>query len=130
MAAGVTTRLYRTRVRCTPLLVPPSRVHAMVRYKPRWVPIPEHSSSDCAGFSGEADGSLEVPMKLQVTIDRDEDGVFVVECPAIPGCVSQGRTEAEALANIKDAIRECLSVRAERGMPLTVPTIEIEVATS
>lgn len=69
-------------------------------------------------------------MKLQVTIDRDEDGVFVVECPAIPGCVSQGRTEGEALQNIRDAIRECLAVRAERGMPLTVPTIEVEVVTS
>lgn len=67
-------------------------------------------------------------MKLQVTLARDEDGVFVAECPAIPGCVSQGRSEAEALDNIKDAIRQCLAVRAERGMPLTVATIEIEIA--
>jgi predicted RNase H-like HicB family nuclease len=66
-------------------------------------------------------------MKLMVTVDRDEDGVFVVECPAIPGCVSQGRTEEEALHNIQDAIRECLAVRAERGMPLTVATHEIEI---
>ena len=55
-------------------------------------------------------------MKLIVTIERDEDGVFVVECPAIPGCVSQGRTEEEALNNIQDAIRECVEVRAERRM--------------
>jgi predicted RNase H-like HicB family nuclease len=67
-------------------------------------------------------------MKLQVTLARDEDGVFVAECPAIPGCVSQGRSEAEALDNIKDAIQQCLAVRAERGMPLTVATIEIEIA--
>lgn len=67
-------------------------------------------------------------MKLWITVDRDEDGVFVIECPAIPGCVSQGNTEEEALRNIRDAIRECLEVRAERGMPLTVPTREIEVA--
>jgi predicted RNase H-like HicB family nuclease len=66
-------------------------------------------------------------MKLLVTIDRDEDGVFVAECPAIPGCVSQGKTEEEALQNIEDAIRECLAVRAERGMPLTVATHEIEI---
>ncbi|HEX9687969.1 MAG TPA: type II toxin-antitoxin system HicB family antitoxin [Thermoanaerobaculia bacterium] len=66
-------------------------------------------------------------MKLFVTIDRDEDGIFVAECPAIPGCVSQGRTEEEALQNIQDAIRECLAVRAERGMPLTVATHEIEI---
>jgi predicted RNase H-like HicB family nuclease len=66
-------------------------------------------------------------MKLMVTVDRDEDGIFVAECPAIPGCVSQGKTEEEALRNIRDAIRECLAVRAERGMPLTVATHEIEI---
>lgn len=64
-------------------------------------------------------------MKLFVTIDRDEAGVYVVECPAIPGCVSQGSTEKEALENIRDAIRECLEVRRERGMPLTVPVREL-----
>ena len=63
-------------------------------------------------------------MRFIVTIERDEDGVFVVECPAIPGCVSQGETEAEALENIKDAIRLCLEVRAERGMPLSVATLD------
>jgi predicted RNase H-like HicB family nuclease len=63
-----------------------------------------------------------------VTIDRDEDGIFVIECPAIPGCVSQGKTEGEALDNIRDAIRECLEVRAERGKPLTVATRQVEVA--
>lgn len=66
-------------------------------------------------------------MKLLVTIDRDEDGVYIAECPAIPGCVSQGKTENEALRNIEEAIRECLAVRAERGMPLTVATHEIEI---
>ncbi|MDI6917709.1 MAG: type II toxin-antitoxin system HicB family antitoxin [Thermoplasmatales archaeon] len=45
---------------------------------------------------------------------------YVVECPSIPGCVSQGKTEQEAIENIKDAIKQCLSVRAEKGMPLTV----------
>lgn len=67
-------------------------------------------------------------MKLLVTIDRDEDGAYVAECPSIPGCVSQGKTEAEALENIRDAIKECLEVRAERGMPLTIPVREVEVA--
>ena len=66
-------------------------------------------------------------MKFMVTIDCDEDGMFVAECPSIPGCVSQGKTEEEALANIEDAIRQCLEVRAERGMPLTVAVREIEV---
>ena len=52
-------------------------------------------------------------MKLTVTVDRDEDGVWVAECPAIPGCVSQGSTREEA---------------AERGLPLTIETRQIDVA--
>lgn len=66
-------------------------------------------------------------MKFSVTIDRDEDGVWIVECPSIPGCVSQGQTREEALKNIEDAIRLCLEVRAEQGMPLTVETKLVEV---
>ncbi|GFP19842.1 hypothetical protein HKBW3S03_01346 [Candidatus Hakubella thermalkaliphila] len=66
-------------------------------------------------------------MKFIVTIERDEDGMFVAECPSIPGCVSQGKTEQEAVENIKDAIKQCLEVRAERGMPLTVSMREVEV---
>ena len=67
-------------------------------------------------------------MKFIVTVDRDEDGMFIVECPSIPGCVSQGKTEQEAIENIKEAIKQCLEVRAERGMPLTVGMREIEVS--
>jgi predicted RNase H-like HicB family nuclease len=67
-------------------------------------------------------------MKFVVSIYQDEDGMYVAECPSIPGCVSQGQTEAEAEANIADAIRECLAVRAELGMPSTVTTREVEVA--
>ena len=66
-------------------------------------------------------------MKFVVSIYQDEDGVYISECPSIPGCVSQGQTEAEAQSNIVDAIRECLVVRAELGMPLTVTTREVEV---
>ena len=58
-------------------------------------------------------------MKFNVTIDRDEDGMWIVECPAIPGCVSQGQTKEEALENMKEAISLCLEVRAEKGLPLT-----------
>ena len=66
-------------------------------------------------------------MKFIVNLDRDETGVLVAECPAIPGCVSQGSTEAEALANIREAIEACLEARAANGMPLTVATREVEV---
>ena len=67
-------------------------------------------------------------MKLPVVLERDETGMVVAECPAIPGCVSQGKTEAEALANIREAMLACLEVRAEQGIPLTVRTVEVDVA--
>ena len=67
-------------------------------------------------------------MKFSVTIDRDEDGVWIAECPSIPGCVSQGTTKDEALENIKEAIQLCLEVRAEKGIPLTTETRQVEVA--
>ena len=66
-------------------------------------------------------------MKFLVTLDRDEDGIWVVQCPSIPGCVSQGKTKDEALANIKEAITLCLEVRAEQGLPLTIETRQLEV---
>jgi len=66
-------------------------------------------------------------MKFVVTIDRDEDGMWVVECPSIPGCVSQGKTKEEALANVKEAISLCLEVRSEMGLPLTIETRYLEV---
>jgi predicted RNase H-like HicB family nuclease len=59
-------------------------------------------------------------MKLNVTLERDETGMVVAECPSIPGCISQGKTEEEALGNIREAIQVCLEARAENGMPLTV----------
>ncbi len=66
-------------------------------------------------------------MKFFVKISQDEDGMYVAECPSIPGCISQGKTEKEAEKNIQDAIKECLIVRAERGMPLTVTIRQVEV---
>ena len=59
-------------------------------------------------------------MKFTVTIDRDENGAWIVECPSIPGCASQGDKKREALSNIREAIQTCLEVRAEHGLPLTV----------
>jgi predicted RNase H-like HicB family nuclease len=67
-------------------------------------------------------------MKFVVSIYQDEDGMYIAECPSIPGCVSQGQTEAEAEVNVSAAIRECLAVRAELGMPPTVTTREVDVA--
>jgi len=66
-------------------------------------------------------------MKFLITIFRDEDGIYITECPSVPGCVSQGRTEQEAVKNIQEAIKDCLEVRAEKGLPLTVSTRQVEV---
>jgi len=52
-------------------------------------------------------------MRFKVLISEGEDGWFVVECPSLPGCVSQGRTIEEAQENIKDAMQGCLDVLGE-----------------
>ncbi len=65
--------------------------------------------------------------KFLVTLERDEDGWIVAECPALPGCVSQGRTEAEALANIREAIQASLETRTRHGLPLALEVAEVEV---
>ncbi|MDO8681351.1 MAG: type II toxin-antitoxin system HicB family antitoxin [Acidobacteriota bacterium] len=64
---------------------------------------------------------------FSVTISQDEDGYFIAECPEVPGCVSQGRTKVEAMENVRNAIRECLEVRREQGLPLTIRVEQVEV---
>ena len=57
-------------------------------------------------------------MNLKVVIEEDtEDGGYVVSCPALPGCHSQGETVEEALANIEDAIRGCIEALNDRACP-------------
>ena len=67
-------------------------------------------------------------MNFTITINRDDSGMWVTECPSIPGCISQGETKQLAMDNIKEAITACLEVRAERGFPLTIETQQLEVA--
>jgi predicted RNase H-like HicB family nuclease len=67
-------------------------------------------------------------MKFIVTFTPDEDGGFVAECPALPGCVSHGETVDEAAANIREAIELSLETRKANGLPLYVEVREIEVA--
>jgi predicted RNase H-like HicB family nuclease len=49
-------------------------------------------------------------MKLHVIVEKDETGYYVAEVPALPGCLSQGKSRQEALANIKEAIEGWLEV--------------------
>jgi len=55
------------------------------------------------------------PHEFPVILTPDEDGGFVVECPVIPGCISQGDTRDEALQNIREAIELCLENQASEG---------------
>jgi predicted RNase H-like HicB family nuclease len=63
-------------------------------------------------------------MKFRVVIEPDEDGVFVAECPALPGCVSQGATRTEALVNIQEAIQGYLQSLEKHHEPIPGPVTE------
>ena len=67
--------------------------------------------------------------KYTVVVEAGEDGYLVVHCPALQGCWSQGRTRAEAMDNIREAIELCLESLADNGEPLPEEDVEIiEVA--
>ena len=65
-------------------------------------------------------------MKFRVLIEVDEDGVFVAEVPALPGCISQGSTRTEALRNVTEAIAGYLESLRAHDDPLP-PSIAEEV---
>lgn len=65
-------------------------------------------------------------MKFRILIDQDEDGMFVAECPSLPGCVSQGGTRDEALDNVRDAIKGYLESLKKHDEPLP-PSIQEEI---
>jgi predicted RNase H-like HicB family nuclease len=66
-------------------------------------------------------------MRHRIFIEQDEDGMFVAECPSLPGCISQGRTRKEALENIQDAIRRYIESLRKHNGPIP-PSIEEEIA--
>jgi predicted RNase H-like HicB family nuclease len=74
--------------------------------------------------------NIEGTRKFAITLEQDEDGFIVVSCPALPGCHSQGRTEEEAISNIREAIRGYIASMRQHGEP--IPSIievrEVEVA--
>lgn len=59
---------------------------------------------------------------FKVLLEPDEDGGYIVVCPSIPGCYSQGETIEEALANIREAIELCLEEMESRGEPVPDPS--------
>ncbi len=96
------------------------------------------------------------PIKYTVILEPTDEGGYVVSCPALPGCISQGETLEETLENIKEAIllvievlqeegepipnetseivteeiREILKARAEEGLPLIIETHEVHLPTA
>lgn len=65
-------------------------------------------------------------MRYRVLIEQDEDGIYVAEVPALPGCVSQGTTRNEAIDNIKEAIAGYLESLQAHDEPIP-PSIGEEV---
>ncbi|MBI4140929.1 type II toxin-antitoxin system HicB family antitoxin [Candidatus Woesearchaeota archaeon] len=62
-------------------------------------------------------------MKFRIVIEQDEDGLFVAECPTLPGCISQGTTHEEAIRNIKDAIQGYVASLKKHNEPIP-PSIQ------
>jgi antitoxin HicB len=75
----------------------------------------------------------ETGVKYRVTIEVDEDGKFIASCPSLPGCITEGDTRAEAVANAKEAIEAYLESLVKAGDPVPVPVseeiIDIDVGT-
>jgi antitoxin HicB len=69
-------------------------------------------------------------MKYRILIEQDEDGVFVAECPALPGCISDGKTRTEAIQNNRDAIKGYIESLKKANEPIPPSIIEeiVEVA--
>lgn len=65
-------------------------------------------------------------MRYRILAEHDEDGVFVAQCPSLPGCTSQGKTRAEALVNTQDAIKGYLESLKKHNEPVS-PSIEEEI---
>jgi predicted RNase H-like HicB family nuclease len=68
-------------------------------------------------------------MRFRVHIETDEDGIFVAECPSLPGCISHGATREEALTNIKDAMHGYLVSlkKHDEAVPLPINEEVVEV---
>lgn len=58
-------------------------------------------------------------MKWKIELEKDEDGWYVATCPSLPGCISQGKTERQAVKNMKEAIHLHLSSLVQDGIPIT-----------
>lgn len=65
-------------------------------------------------------------MLFRTIVEQDEEGMFVAECPSLPGCISQGKTREEALVNIKDAAQGYIESLRKHNEPIP-PSIDEEI---
>lgn len=93
--------------------------------RPRRPRLISHRLAETAGWL------QDLTIKFRVHIEPDEEGVFVAECPTLPGCISQGDTREEALLSIKDAIAGYLASLGNHGEAIPLPINEevVEVPT-
>ena len=70
---------------------------------------------------------LERRMRYRVLIQQDEDGIYVAEVPSLPGCISQGRSREEAVANVREAMAAYLQSLEDHGDPIPPPISEVIV---
>jgi predicted RNase H-like HicB family nuclease len=67
-------------------------------------------------------------MKFKILIEKDEDGVYIVKVPDLPGCVTEGRTKKEALKNAREAIRAYLEALKKHKEPVPVEVAHISIS--
>ena len=66
-------------------------------------------------------------LKYRVIIEKDEDGVLVARVPDLPGCATEGRTKAELMRNVKEAIQAYLEALKQHGDPVPIDTVQVSV---
>ena len=96
---------------------------------PRWtVDFPPREGVECSGPLVEVDraprGSDGEAVMRVVVLRRGEDGYWIAEVPSLPGCISQGKTKAEAITNVKEAIEGWIETMTSHGQ--TVPDEDFE----
>ncbi len=65
-------------------------------------------------------------MKYRITMEIDENGTYIAECPALPGCVSEGKSRQEVIRNVKDAINGYIISLKKHNVPFP-PSINEEI---
>lgn len=66
-------------------------------------------------------------VNYRVIIEKDEDGILVARVPDLPGCATEGKTRAELMKNLKEAIQAYLEALKEQGEPVPIETVQISV---